>query len=162
MPRCKKAYLAAAAARALASHMKARKAAQIEAPTPQTNMEPLTQGATAPQPLQELPADNPPESPHNPITDDPLPAEGCAKDCGGDDSNEESVEELEGDELLKNLEMVAWSAYDELMRLKSKQQWEKGERELKGVHTGRAAQMLYNHQVRAQAKAATDAAIRNS
>ncbi|TBU52038.1 hypothetical protein BD310DRAFT_1000152, partial [Dichomitus squalens] len=162
MPRRKKAYLAAAAARALAGCMKAREAARMDASAPQTDMEPPPQDATAPQSLQELPPDDPSEALHNPIAEDPLPGGGCAEDPGVDDSDEESVEELEGDELLKNLEMVTRSAYDELMRLKSKQQWEKGERELKGVHTGRAARTLYNHQVRVRAKDATDAVIRNS
>ncbi|EJF61637.1 hypothetical protein DICSQDRAFT_170053 [Dichomitus squalens LYAD-421 SS1] len=93
---------------------------------------------------------------------DSPPAIGLDTEDAGDDSDEESLKELEGNELFRSLEAATKSAYAELMKLKTKQQWKQGESELKGVYTGRAAQTLDDHRLKANAKAATDAVIRNS
>ncbi|TBU51724.1 hypothetical protein BD310DRAFT_782965, partial [Dichomitus squalens] len=79
------------------------------------------------------------------------------EDAGrGDISGEESVEELEGNELLNNLEMQTKSVYVRLMQLKSRQQWARAESELRGVHTGGALRALLKHFSLGRLKPLTD------
>ncbi|TBU52594.1 hypothetical protein BD310DRAFT_788657, partial [Dichomitus squalens] len=86
-----------------------------------------------------------------------------SEDAGrGDISGEESVEELEGDELLNNLEMQTKSAYVRLMQLKSRQQWARAESELRRVHTGGALRTLRKRRLEGQSREMTEAVIRNS
>ena len=82
------------------------------------------------QPTQETMASN---TLHGPIKDSNYPqshSDGTSGgppamgywlgDAGGDESGDDSVEELKGDELLQNLEAESQSAYTMLMRLQSR------------------------------------------
>ncbi|RDX40286.1 hypothetical protein OH76DRAFT_1366463, partial [Lentinus brumalis] len=79
-----------------------------------------------------------------------------------EDSGDESVEELEGEELLMSLEQVSRSVYCELMKMRGKEAWEQGEKELRGVHTGRAARTERDHRQKARQDETEKAAIRDS
>ncbi|TBU37491.1 hypothetical protein BD309DRAFT_876321 [Dichomitus squalens] len=164
MPRRNKAHMAAAA-RAQAGLARARQAAQMEAQAQQTSMDPLSQDAITSE--SESSHDrfedaDPPESLRDLAVGDPPVAVSSPEDAGqGDVSGEESVEELEGDELLDNLEVQAKSAYVGLMELKSRLQWARAESELRGVRTGGAARTVRKHRQNEQSKEMSDAIIRN-
>ena len=143
----KKVYVAAAA-RVQAGLARARQAARME------NEEPHTCTGPDAIPAESLHDDvvdgDPPDSP-------PGQAAGDSSTTGDLNdylyqSGEESVEELEGSELLQNLEMEARSAYNRLLRLKSQQQWTEAENKLSGVHTGGAARTLREHRQKEQTK----------
>ena len=63
---------------------------------------------------------------------------------------------------MRSLEKKTRSAYIKLMKLKSRQQWERVESALKGVLISRAARTLDDQRLKAQAKAIKDSVIRNS
>ncbi|TBU27118.1 hypothetical protein BD311DRAFT_697252, partial [Dichomitus squalens] len=163
MPRRKKAQLAAAA-RAQAGLARAHQAPQMQAQARIPSVEPLSEDAIASAPSHD-PFEDPdvPEYPRNLPVVNPPAEEGFPGDAGrGDQSGEESVEELKGDELLKNLENEAQSAYGRLTGLKSSQQWTQAENKIRGVRTGIASRTLRDNRQKAHTKEMTDAVIRDS
>ena len=146
MARRKKVHVAAAA-RVQAGLARARQAAREENKAPHTCTGPDARPAEA---LDNAVDGDPPSFPPNQAAGD--------SSTKGDPndylylSGEESVEELEGDELLQNLEAETKSKYSRLLRLKSKQQWTEAENKLKGVHTGGATCTLHEHRQKEQTK----------
>ena len=152
MPRRKKAHLAAIA-RLQAGRARARLAAQTGPP----NSEPLNQAETTPEFLHE---------PSPMIIDTPIPptagrTNGFIK-IKEEVVDEVSLEELQPSDLPRSAETSKKSAYDELMKPKSKRQWAMGERKLKGPYTGGAARTHRTHQLKVHDKDIADALIQES
>ncbi|KAI0717862.1 hypothetical protein C8T65DRAFT_694053 [Cerioporus squamosus] len=170
----RKNHRIAAAARAREGRARAR-LAQRNLPTsrPQSpiyidssDSEPLPPSDPKPPPLEldYHPVDrNEPEPPSEPSNESsftapieaPLEPGSCTPpDDVIDDSDDDSVYELQGDELLSSLEKQAKTAYHALMCVRDHETWTKSERRLKGVRpgAGTSARTVHWHQKAAREK----------
>ena len=79
-----------------------------------------------------------------------------------DESDGDSVYELEGDELLAALKIQGKVTYKDLLRAKDGATWSKAEEDLKGVRTGRAARTQRERKKVVQVKANKAKVLRES
>ncbi|TFK84325.1 hypothetical protein K466DRAFT_466253, partial [Polyporus arcularius HHB13444] len=77
-------------------------------------------------------------------------------------SGAETVQEMEGAELMTSLKQASESVYCKLMRAKSKETWIQGEKELRGTRIGRAARTERDHRWKAKNDDVEKAVIRDS
>ncbi len=77
-------------------------------------------------------------------------------------SGAETVQEMEGAELMTSLKQASESVYCKLMRAKSKETWIQGEKELRGTRIGGAARTERDHRWKAKNDDVEKAVIRDS
>ena len=162
MARPKKSHLAAAAARAREGLASSRSAArQISA----SQQELTTEVTEPPMEADAQPGQVPMEVMLSEDVQEALNFEiGAELDTSESphDSEDEAIEELEGEELLEGLETTMKSVYLELMGVKSQETWIQGEKALTGVYTGRAARTDRDHRQKSRQRDQEKAVIRES